>query len=79
MRRGAETAEPAENGGHYRFRLDPLGFFTLAAAIACGILLGGITIPLPGIGSFLWATPAARCWWDCCWATWATSGRWMCG
>ena len=52
VRRGAETAEPAEDGGHRRFRLDPLGFFTLAAAIACGILLGGITIPLPGIGSF---------------------------
>lgn len=49
VRRGAE---PAEDGGHHRFRLDPLGFFTLAAAIACGILLGGITIPLPGIGSF---------------------------
>lgn len=52
VRRGAETAKPAEDGGHHRFRLDPLGFFTLAAAIACGILLGGITIPLPGIGSF---------------------------
>ncbi len=34
-----------------RLRLDPLGFFPLAAAIACGIALGGVTIPLPGLGS----------------------------
>lgn len=51
LRHGAEAPQQAENG-HRRFRLDALGFFPLAAAIACGILLGGITIPLPGIGSF---------------------------
>lgn len=51
LRHGSETPEPAEDNGR-RFRLDALGFFPLAAAIACGILLGGITIPLPGIGSF---------------------------
>ena len=33
-------------------RLEAQGFFTLALAIACGMLLGGVTIPLPGIGSF---------------------------
>lgn len=33
-------------------RLEPMGFFTLALAIACGMLLGGVTVPLPGIGSF---------------------------
>lgn len=51
LRHGSETPEPAGDNGR-RFRLDTLGFFPLAAAIACGILLGGITIPLPGIGSF---------------------------
>lgn len=51
LRHGSETPEPVEDNGR-RFRLDALGFFPLAAAIACGILLGGITIPLPGIGSF---------------------------
>lgn len=51
LRHGSETPEPAEDNGR-RFRLDAMGFFPLAAAIACGILLGGITIPLPGIGSF---------------------------
>ncbi len=51
LRHGSETPEPAKDNGR-RFRLDALGFFPLAAAIACGILLGGITIPLPGIGSF---------------------------
>lgn len=51
LRHGSETPEPAGDSGR-RFRLDTLGFFPLAAAIACGILLGGITIPLPGIGSF---------------------------
>lgn len=35
-----------------RLRLEPMGFFTLTAVIACGILLGGVTIPLPGLGSF---------------------------
>lgn len=51
LRHGSETPEPVGDNGR-RFRLDALGFFPLAAAIACGILLGGITIPLPGIGSF---------------------------
>ena len=49
LRHGSEMPKTGEDR---RFRLDALGFFPLAAVIACGILLGGITIPLPGIGSF---------------------------
>ena len=51
LRHGSEMPKTGEDGRR-RFRLDALGFFPLAAVIACGILLGGITIPLPGIGSF---------------------------
>lgn len=51
LRHGSEMPKTGEDGSR-RFRLDALGFFPLAAVIACGILLGGITIPLPGIGSF---------------------------
>lgn len=33
-------------------RMDVMGFFPLAVAIGLGILVGGITVPLPFIGSF---------------------------
>ena len=42
-----------ESGKDFKgIRFDAQGFFTLAIAIACGIVLGSITIPLPGVGSF---------------------------
>lgn len=34
------------------FRMDAMGFFPLALAIGLGILVGGITVPLPLIGGF---------------------------
>ena len=33
-------------------QMDPMGFFVLALAIVCGILLGSVTVPLPGAGTF---------------------------
>ena len=55
--RERELIHLPDGGGDARaekkgFQLDSMGYFPLALAIACGILLGSVTIPLPGIGSF---------------------------
>jgi len=34
------------------FEVEPLGFFAIAVAVVSGVLIGGITIPLPGGASF---------------------------
>jgi len=54
----AEVAEMAQHGALKKripeklFEIEPLGFFAIAVAVVTGVLIGSITIPLPGGARF---------------------------
>ena len=47
-----EPAAAQTGEGKQLFRIDAMGFFPLAVAIGLGVLVGGVTVPLPLIGGF---------------------------